>query len=145
MKGGSDVSPRTQPDNSIPPHNATHGTGPASPLLNNPGTSAQQTANPSTGNLAPGGSCRPDGKSSIRSKGLGLAKTTFKTVDAISGTIPVAGSYIGAAAKVGLVVVEMVEVTWHRGSLVHQSEYESIIIENGRKRRYGKGIGGAHH
>ncbi|KAG9037175.1 hypothetical protein FS837_001479, partial [Tulasnella sp. UAMH 9824] len=46
------------------------------------------------------------GKSSLSTK-LTIAKTTFNTVEAVSGTIPVVGTYIGAAAKVGAMIVDM--------------------------------------
>ncbi|KAG8937584.1 hypothetical protein FRC04_010603, partial [Tulasnella sp. 424] len=40
---------------------------------------------------------------------LSGAKTTFNVVEGISGTIPVIGSYVGAAAKVGAAIVEIVQ------------------------------------
>ncbi|KAG8937582.1 hypothetical protein FRC04_010604, partial [Tulasnella sp. 424] len=40
---------------------------------------------------------------------LSGAKTTFNVVEGISGTIPVVGSYVGAAAKVGAAIVEIVQ------------------------------------
>lgn len=39
-----------------------------------------------------------------------VARAAFEVIEAISGTIPVVGSYVGAGAKVGLAVVEMVQV-----------------------------------
>lgn len=46
----------------------------------------------------------------IRSGVLIGARMTFKTVEAISGTIPGVGNYVGVAAKVGLAFVSMIEV-----------------------------------
>ncbi|KAG8901506.1 hypothetical protein FRC00_006657, partial [Tulasnella sp. 408] len=44
-----------------------------------------------------------------RREKLEVARTTFETIEAVSGTIPVVGSYVGAGAKVGLAVVKMVK------------------------------------
>ncbi|KAG8967742.1 hypothetical protein FRC05_001921 [Tulasnella sp. 425] len=41
---------------------------------------------------------------------LGGVKTTFTIVEGISGTIPVVGTYVGAAAKVGAAIVEIVQI-----------------------------------
>ncbi|KAG8901701.1 hypothetical protein FRC00_005378, partial [Tulasnella sp. 408] len=46
---------------------------------------------------------------SNRGKWLSALKTTLDTIEAASGAIPVAGSYVGAAAKVGNIVVQMVQ------------------------------------
>ncbi|KAG9022392.1 hypothetical protein FS837_006388 [Tulasnella sp. UAMH 9824] len=46
---------------------------------------------------------------SNRGKWLSAIKTTLDTIEAASGAIPVAGSYVGAAAKVGNIVVQMVQ------------------------------------
>ncbi|KAG9012151.1 hypothetical protein FRB90_006869 [Tulasnella sp. 427] len=43
-----------------------------------------------------------------REKKLSTAKTTFKVVEALSGAMPVVGTYVGAAAKVGSTIVEMI-------------------------------------
>ncbi|KAG8970161.1 hypothetical protein FRB90_010677, partial [Tulasnella sp. 427] len=45
---------------------------------------------------------------SDREKRLSTAKTTFKVVEALSGALPVVGTYVGAAAKVGSTIVEMI-------------------------------------
>ncbi|KAG8899863.1 hypothetical protein FRC00_000789 [Tulasnella sp. 408] len=45
-----------------------------------------------------------------RRERMGVARTTFETIEAISGAIPVVGSYVGAGAKVGLAVVKMIQV-----------------------------------
>ncbi|KAG8914235.1 hypothetical protein FRC00_000327 [Tulasnella sp. 408] len=45
-------------------------------------------------------------KSGLSTK-LVIAKTTFNTVEAVSGAIPLVGTYIGAAAKVGSMIVDM--------------------------------------
>ncbi|KAG9050057.1 hypothetical protein FS837_007810 [Tulasnella sp. UAMH 9824] len=47
---------------------------------------------------------------SHRREWLGLVRKTFSGVEAVSGTIPVVGSYVGAAAKVGMAFVDMVQV-----------------------------------
>ncbi|KIO17486.1 hypothetical protein M407DRAFT_32853, partial [Tulasnella calospora MUT 4182] len=46
----------------------------------------------------------------IGDKPLTIARKTFKTVEIGSGAIPVVGSFVGAAAKVGLAFVEMLQV-----------------------------------
>lgn len=53
-----------------------------------------------------------DGKdrSSISEEALTIARKTFKSVEIGSGAIPVVGSYVGAAAKVGLAFVDMLQV-----------------------------------
>lgn len=47
----------------------------------------------------------------VNSGVLTAARKTFRTVEVISGTIPIVGNYVGAAAKVGLAVVRMAEVS----------------------------------
>ncbi|KAG8925324.1 hypothetical protein FRC01_010359, partial [Tulasnella sp. 417] len=47
--------------------------------------------------------------SSKREKSLSAIKTTLGTVEAVSGAIPVVGSYVAAAAKVGGTIVQMVQ------------------------------------
>lgn len=42
---------------------------------------------------------------------LNGAKITFKTVEGVSGPLPVVGGYLGAVAKVGSTIVEMVQVS----------------------------------
>ncbi|KAG8898269.1 hypothetical protein FRC00_003035, partial [Tulasnella sp. 408] len=44
-----------------------------------------------------------------RRERMGIARTTFETIEAMSGTIPVVGSYVGAGAKVGLAVLKMIQ------------------------------------
>lgn len=46
-----------------------------------------------------------------RRERMGVARTTFETIEGISGAIPVVGSYVGAGAKVGLAVVKMIQVS----------------------------------
>ncbi|KAG8939834.1 hypothetical protein FRC04_005951 [Tulasnella sp. 424] len=53
---------------------------------------------------------RPELTPERRRERLEVARTTFETIEALSGTIPVVGSYIGAGSKVGLAVVKMVQV-----------------------------------
>ncbi|KIO30569.1 hypothetical protein M407DRAFT_20295, partial [Tulasnella calospora MUT 4182] len=45
----------------------------------------------------------------IRGEALNVARKTFKTMEIASGIIPVVGSYVGAAAKVGLAFVESIQ------------------------------------
>lgn len=49
--------------------------------------------------------------SSLRGELLNGANKVFKFAEGVSGTLPVVGSYVGAVAKVGLTVVEMVQVS----------------------------------
>ncbi|KAG8944608.1 hypothetical protein FRC04_001648, partial [Tulasnella sp. 424] len=48
-------------------------------------------------------------KSSRHQETLNMARKVFTSVEAYSGVIPIVGSYVGAAAKVGLTCVEMVQ------------------------------------
>ncbi|KIO17480.1 hypothetical protein M407DRAFT_32847 [Tulasnella calospora MUT 4182] len=48
-------------------------------------------------------------RSPISDKTLTIARKTFKTVEIGSGAIPVVGNFVGAAAKVGLAFVEMLQ------------------------------------
>lgn len=55
----------------------------------------------------------PEDQKSRRTIGEGTIialRKTFKTADAVSGAIPGVGSFVGAAAKVGLAFVNMIEV-----------------------------------
>lgn len=52
----------------------------------------------------------PDRTLGGRRERLDGARTTFETIEAVSGTIPVVGSFVGAGAKVGLAVVKMIQV-----------------------------------
>ncbi|KAG8967235.1 hypothetical protein FRB90_010899, partial [Tulasnella sp. 427] len=52
---------------------------------------------------------KPETNKSFRRDGLTIARKTFKSVDAASGMIPVVGSYVGGAAKVGLSIVELIQ------------------------------------
>ncbi|KAG9040391.1 hypothetical protein FS837_000712 [Tulasnella sp. UAMH 9824] len=47
--------------------------------------------------------------SSARGEWLNAANKAFKVAEGVSGALPVVGSYVGAVAKVGLTVVEMVQ------------------------------------
>ncbi|KIO15378.1 hypothetical protein M407DRAFT_35059, partial [Tulasnella calospora MUT 4182] len=49
------------------------------------------------------------GRIPIGEEALSIARKTFKSVEIGSGAIPVVGSYVGAAAKVGLAFVEMLQ------------------------------------
>lgn len=86
-------NPRTEPDMISPP-----GSGIS---IQQPAVAAQKTS-----------SSDPDQPEQVATRcreRLGVARTTFETIEAISGTIPVVGSYVGAGAKVGLVVVQMIQ------------------------------------
>ncbi|KAG8938756.1 hypothetical protein FRC04_007817, partial [Tulasnella sp. 424] len=48
-------------------------------------------------------------RSPVRDGALIAFRKTFKTVDAVSGAIPGVGNYVGAAAKVGLALVNTIE------------------------------------
>ncbi|KAG8919391.1 hypothetical protein FRC01_001306, partial [Tulasnella sp. 417] len=56
-------------------------------------------------------------RTSISNEALSFARTTFKTVELGSGAIPVVGSYIGTAAKVGLAFVETIQAMDRNNSL----------------------------
>ncbi|KAG8946352.1 hypothetical protein FRC04_011898, partial [Tulasnella sp. 424] len=45
---------------------------------------------------------------SKRDERLSIAKTTFDLVEKISGVIPIVGTYVGSAAKVGSTIVDMI-------------------------------------
>ncbi|KIO18043.1 hypothetical protein M407DRAFT_32286 [Tulasnella calospora MUT 4182] len=59
----------------------------------------------------------PKNRSPVSDKALGIARKTFKTVEIGSGAIPVVGSFVGAAAKVGLAFVEMLQTMDRNHSL----------------------------
>lgn len=48
--------------------------------------------------------------SSKRRELLSEAKTTFNIVESIAGAIPVVGTYVGAAAKVGGTIIDIIQV-----------------------------------
>ncbi|KAG8924638.1 hypothetical protein FRC01_011241, partial [Tulasnella sp. 417] len=58
-----------------------------------------------------------------RNEGLDWANKAFKGVELISGSLPIIGSYIGAAAKVGLACVELAQ-------LVEKNEGEVKLLES---------------
>ncbi|KAG8915192.1 hypothetical protein FRC00_006707 [Tulasnella sp. 408] len=47
--------------------------------------------------------------SSKRREWLGGLKTAFSVVEGIAGTIPVAGTYVGAAAKTGVTIIDIIQ------------------------------------
>lgn len=53
----------------------------------------------------------PEQKDSRRGAWLSGAKTVFDAVETLANMIPVFGTYVGAVAKVGSSVVEMVQVS----------------------------------
>lgn len=82
-------------------------------VLNNSLKGAALIQQPAAGKLQPASPTvqpRPEDPPERRRERLEVARTTFETIEAVSGTIPVVGSYVGAGAKVGLAVVKMVEV-----------------------------------
>ncbi|KAG8923574.1 hypothetical protein FRC01_012597, partial [Tulasnella sp. 417] len=83
---------------------------PQSPHTTQPTGDAASTQNvPSSGRAN-----KPEGKGDSRlSKALTTAKVIFTAVEAFSAPIPVAGQYIGGAAKLGLAIVDM----WKRQSM----------------------------
>lgn len=90
---------------SPPPNQETDGTTPSAPTI----VSSQDEMPVSTQVQPPIAPSVPDSGDSRRSDLLHMAKKTFDTVETISGTIPVVGSYVGAAAKVGSAVVQMIQ------------------------------------
>ncbi|KAG9024926.1 hypothetical protein FS837_005137, partial [Tulasnella sp. UAMH 9824] len=51
-----------------------------------------------------------ESRSPVRTEALNIARKTFKAVEIASGSIPVAGNFVAAAAKVGLAFVETVQI-----------------------------------
>ncbi|KAG9043283.1 hypothetical protein FS837_009782 [Tulasnella sp. UAMH 9824] len=65
----------------------------------------------------------PEGEESgipIRTEALNIARKTFKALEIASGSIPVAGNYVVAAAKVGLAFVEAIQ-TVDKNTNLHQA------------------------
>ncbi|KAG8915322.1 hypothetical protein FRC01_003707, partial [Tulasnella sp. 417] len=52
----------------------------------------------------------PDVSSARRKERLDWANKIFKGVETVSGSLPIVGSYVGAAATVGLACVELAQV-----------------------------------
>ncbi|KAG9041579.1 hypothetical protein FS837_012054, partial [Tulasnella sp. UAMH 9824] len=46
---------------------------------------------------------------STRRESFGRLKTTFNVVESIAGTIPVIGTFVGAAAKIGVTIVDIIQ------------------------------------
>ncbi|KAG8984446.1 hypothetical protein FRB90_005323, partial [Tulasnella sp. 427] len=86
-----------------------------SPSILAPLTSGQQAnSTPTAGStLAPSTpavqQASPSRLGNDKEKWLGSIKTTLEAVEGVSGTIPGIGSYIGAAAKVGKLVVQTIQ------------------------------------
>ncbi|KAG9047222.1 hypothetical protein FS837_002784 [Tulasnella sp. UAMH 9824] len=51
-----------------------------------------------------------ESRSPVGTEALNMARKTFKTVEAVFGSIPVVGNFAAAAAKVGLAFVETIEI-----------------------------------
>ncbi|KAG9025638.1 hypothetical protein FS837_004862, partial [Tulasnella sp. UAMH 9824] len=80
-------------------------------------------------------------KGPISDSALTAARKTFKSVELASGAIPVVGSYVGAAAKVGLAFVEMLQTMDRNNSLAidladHTSNLTKLL-KNIRQRSKG--------
>lgn len=67
------------------------------------------TTNPISAEDPTPSSSREAGKNPVRTGNLAMAKKTFQSIDAISGVIPIVGTYAGVVAKVGLAVIHVVE------------------------------------
>ncbi|KAG9040778.1 hypothetical protein FS837_000194 [Tulasnella sp. UAMH 9824] len=67
------------------------------------------TADPISAEASAPSSSRQDGKNSVRTGNLAVAKKTFQSIDAVSWVLPVVGTYTGVLAKVGLAVVHVAE------------------------------------
>ncbi|KAG8934821.1 hypothetical protein FRC00_011825, partial [Tulasnella sp. 408] len=113
-----------EPSSQIPPNihpplsEATPGVEPQDNLTGAEGTPAKQTDSTrnSTANPAPRGASTSSPsdrkeKRPVSAQVLNAAGKIFSAVDTVSGFIPIVGSYVGAAAKVGSAVVEMVQVS----------------------------------
>ncbi|KAG9025625.1 hypothetical protein FS837_004863, partial [Tulasnella sp. UAMH 9824] len=111
-----------QPNSQIPPNthalifDATPAVEPQHTSIGAEGPPAEHTdtTQNSTANPPPRGTSTSSpkdqkGKRLVSAEVLSAAGKIFKAVDTVSGFIPVVGSYVGAAAKVGSAVVEMVQ------------------------------------
>lgn len=66
---------------------------------------------PSVAETSSGDHMQPEQTTARRREKLEVTRTTFEAIEAMSGTIPVVGSYVGAGAKVGLAVIKTIQVT----------------------------------
>ncbi|KAG8931757.1 hypothetical protein FRC01_000843 [Tulasnella sp. 417] len=64
----------------------------------------------------------PDANSARRKERLDWANKIFKGVETVSGSLPIIGSYVGAAATVGLACVELAQ-------LMDQNEADAKMLE----------------
>ncbi|KAG9043872.1 hypothetical protein FS837_009040 [Tulasnella sp. UAMH 9824] len=98
----SELGHQGQSDNSTPQRETTA----ASPQITTRHGRIPHTNSTEDSAAGPG----PQGGETLVNSGvLTAARKTFKTVEVLSGTIPIVGNYVGAAAKVGLAVVRMAE------------------------------------
>lgn len=70
-----------------------------------------------------------------RREWLGPVKTMFNAVEGVSGMIPVIGTYVGAAAKVGSTVVEIIQVKQCGLRFAFLALSDATHLANGRQRR----------
>lgn len=103
------------PDNSTEDTDTTppsHGLG-TEPNLDSSSDNAISTQQPapSLQKAPPSDQDQSEQAAGRRRERLDVARTTFETIEKVSGVIPVVGSYIGAGAQVGLAVVNIIEVT----------------------------------
>ncbi|KAG9047372.1 hypothetical protein FS837_002425, partial [Tulasnella sp. UAMH 9824] len=89
-----------------PQHNLIAAEGPPAQQR---GTTQNSIADPPPGGTSTSSPRDQKGKRSVSAEVLNAAGKIFTAVDTVSGLIPIVGSYVGAAAKVGSAVVEMVQ------------------------------------
>lgn len=78
-----------------------------------------------------------ESRSPIRSEALTMARKTFKAIEIASGFIPVAGTYVAAAAKVGLAFVETIQAG--SSSISHAAcQSNRPSLDHGQERRTGQ-------
>ncbi|KIO26408.1 hypothetical protein M407DRAFT_24370, partial [Tulasnella calospora MUT 4182] len=110
---GSGTSSVFQSQPAIPLVKVDHPPEPSEPSQNLPTTPTQGTIGsqnpPSHPAPLPDPSENRECLSPVRDAALVAARKTFKTVEAVSGALPVVGNFVGAAAKVGLAFVKAIE------------------------------------
>ncbi|KAG8901595.1 hypothetical protein FRC00_006059 [Tulasnella sp. 408] len=99
-----------------PSFEATHGVksqdnsiGAEEPPANQTGTTQNATPSPAPPGMSTASPGDQEKKGSVSAEALNAAGKIFTAVDTVSGLIPIVGRYVGAAAKVGSAVVEMVQ------------------------------------
>ncbi|KAG8901596.1 hypothetical protein FRC00_006060, partial [Tulasnella sp. 408] len=113
-----DVGPSSQVPQDIhpPPSHGAPGVKPQESPTGAGGRPAKQTgttqnpaATPPPGEISTSSRIDKKEKGSVSPEVLSAAGKIFTAVDNVSGLIPIVGSYVGAAAKLGSAVVEMVQ------------------------------------